>query len=86
MGGHSCPLKGSYIRKGYTMVKEWKDLPTAKQYAVGDYVQVALSEDEHYVVQVLSVHDGHYDVIEYSAEEMMGELYMDQDNHRLIGR
>jgi hypothetical protein len=86
MGGHSCPLTGRYIRKGYTMVIEWKDLPTAKQYALGDYVQVALSDDEHYVVQVIAVYDGHYDVIEYSAEEMIGELYMDQDNHRLIGR
>jgi hypothetical protein len=86
MGGHSCPLKGRYIRKGYTMVIEWKDLPTAKQYALGDYVQVALSDDEHYVVQVIAVYDGHYDVIEYSAGEMIGELYMDEDNHRLIGR
>ena len=88
---------GLYILKGYTMIKEWKnipaakikewkDLPTAKQYAVGDYVQVALSNDEHYVVQVMAVHDGHYDVLEYSAGEIHGELYMDDDNHRLIGR
>jgi hypothetical protein len=86
MGGHSCPILGSYIEKGYTMIKEWKDLPTAKQYSVGDYVLVKLSDAESYVVMVTSVHDGHYDVIEYSAEEMVGELYMDDDNHRLIGR
>ena len=86
MGGHSCPILGSYIEKGYTMIKEWRDLPTAKQYGVGDYVLVKLSDAESYVVMVTSVHDGHYDVIEYSAEEMVGELYMDDDNHRLIGR
>ena len=86
MGGHSCPILGNYIEKGYTMIKEWRDLPTAKQYGVGDYVLVQLSDDESYVVMVTSVHDGHYDVIEYSAGEIHGELYMDQDNHRLIGR
>ncbi len=68
------------------MIKEWKDLPTCKQYAVGDYVQVALSDDEHYVVQVMAVHEDRYDVLEYSAEEMFGEIYMYEDNHRLIGR
>jgi len=97
MGGHSCLILGSYIEKGYTMIKKWKELSTAKirkwkelstakQYGVGDYVLVKLSDAESYVVMVTSVHDGHYDVIEYSAGEIHGELYMDQDNHRLIGR
>ena len=76
MGGHSCPLTGSYIEKGYTMT----------DYKAGDYVLVELAPNESYVVTVVEVHDGHYDVIEYSAGDMMGELYMDQDNHRLIGR
>ena len=86
MGGHSCLILGSYIEKGYTMIRKWKELSTAKQYGVGDYVLVQLSDDESYVVMVTSVHDGHYDVIEYSAGEIHGELYMDQDNHRLIGK
>ena len=64
--------------KGYAMEK--------KRYEAGDYVRVELAPDEHYVVTVLAVHDGHYDVLEYSAEEIHGELYMDDDNHRLIGR
>jgi hypothetical protein len=68
------------------MIKEWKDLPTAKQYIAGDYVRVELAPDEHYIVTILAVHDGHYDVLEYSAGEIHGELYMDDDNHRLIGR
>jgi hypothetical protein len=76
--------------KGSAMIKEWKDLPTAKQYSAGDYVLVSLKinekETEEYVVRVLQVHDGHYEVLEYSAGEIHGELYMDDNNHRLIGR
>ena len=64
--------------KGYAMEK--------KRYEAGDYVRVELAPDEHYIVTILAVHDGHYDVLEYSAGEIHGELYMDDDNHRLIGR
>jgi len=57
-----------------------------EQYNVGDYVKVTMAPDEHYIVTILAVHDGHYDVLEYSAGEIHGELYMDDDNHRVIGQ
>ena len=78
MGGHSCLILDNLAMKGKEMAKE--------KYEAGDYVRVELTPDEHYIVTILEVHDGHYDVIEYSAGEIHGELYMDQDNHRLIGR
>jgi hypothetical protein len=62
--------------KGYTMTT----------YKAGDYVLVELSPNESYVVTVIEVHDGHYDVLEYSAGELVGELYEGEGNHRLIGR
>jgi len=60
-------------------------MTTKENYKPGDYVRVELAPDEPYIVTVIAVHDGHYDVLEYSAGEMHGELYMDDDNHRLIG-
>lgn len=56
------------------------------EYKVGDYVLVEMAPDEHYVVSIVEVHDGHYDVLEYSSGELCGELYTDDTNHRLIGR
>jgi hypothetical protein len=78
MGGHSCLILDNLAMKGKEMAEE--------KYTVGDYVKVELAPDEYYVVTILAVHDGHYDVLEYSAGEIHGELYMDNDNHRLIGR
>ena len=78
MGGHSCLILDNLAMKGKIMAKE--------KYTAGDYVLVELAPNEKYVVTILEVHDGHYDVLEYSAEEIHGELYMDDDNHRLIGR
>ena len=65
-----------------------KDIPmnTKPKYSIGDYVKIELSPTEGAIVTILAVHDGHYDTLEYSAEEIHGELYMDESNHRLIGR
>ena len=78
MGGHSCLILDNLAMKGKRMAKE--------KYTAGDYVLVELAPNEKYVVTILEVHDGHYDVLEYSAGEVHGELYMDDDNHRLIGK
>ena len=78
MGGHSCLILDNLAMKGKRMAKE--------KYTAGDYVLVELAPNEKYVVTIIEVHDGHYDVLEYSAGEVHGELYMDDDNHRLIGR
>ena len=61
-------------------------MTTKEKYRPGDYVRVELAPDEIVVVTVIAVHDGHYDVLEYSAGEIHGELYVDDTNHRLIGR
>jgi len=78
MGGHSCLILDNLAMKGKRMAKE--------KYTAGDYVLVELAPNEKYVVTILEVHDGHYDVLEYSAGEIHGELYMEDENHRLIGR
>jgi len=78
MGGHSCLILDNLAMKGKGMAKE--------KYTAGDYVLVELAPNEKYVVTILEVHDGHYDVLEYSAGEVYGELYMEEDNHRLIGK
>jgi len=61
-------------------------MTTKEKYEPGDYVRVELAPDEIVVVTVIAVHDSHYDVLEYSAGEVHGELYVDDTNHRLIGR
>lgn len=65
--------------KGYKMT-------TKEPYKVGDYVLVELDPEETCVVQVVRVYDGHYEVLEYVSGDTYGELYDDDDNHRLIGR
>jgi len=59
----------------------------AKQkYNKGDKVLVELDPGVNAIVVIKEVLDGHYEVESYSVDKTYGELYEDDDNHKLLER
>jgi len=66
------------LKKGTNMNKQ--------KYNKGDKVLVELEPGVSAIVIVKEVFDHHYEVEAYSVDKTYGELYDDDDNHRLLER